>query len=183
MGKKQPEKLMPVTSQATYPTLIEVRRDGGFLLKSVAAAVLATGLSGCGQSTATSGVPARDGGDAAPVDARLSIEVSGAQDLIAPDRLLDAFKIDGVPFSPDGPIDTPPMSVDFDSGVRVDATDGGVPNDAPDAARPDLGSPDRIWIMDGTPVDTSPPDTLVRRDAPGDTRAPDASTDTEADVK
>jgi hypothetical protein len=181
MGKKQPAKLTPVTSQATYPTLIEARRDGGLLLKGLAAAVLATGLAGCGQSTATSGVPARDGGDAAPVDATVSYEVSGTSDLGVPDRST-APEVGGI----GGAIDVAGL---YDSPIK-DATDpsdtpsepdAAIRVDAPDAARPDLRNP--VTWVDGGPSDVGPWLGQDARDSATETRSPDASADSESDVK
>ena len=181
MVKRQVEKLTPATSQATYPTIVELRREGGFLFKSVAAAVLATGLSGCGKGAETS---TADAGASETRSDRI-MEVSGTADLGAPDH--------GWPLSAydDASID----SLGKDATDTRDAPapfepDAGARGDAPDGARPDLGTPDRqfVWVDGGPSVPDGPIDRGVQyatdaRDAYADSQAPDGSTDSERDVK
>jgi hypothetical protein len=181
MAKKQSEKLMPASSQAKYPRLIELRQEGGILWKGVAAAVLATGLAGCGNKAETSSTP-----DAAALDTRSAdtgsgqiMETSGTTDLGVPDRSPDWpwIAIDGLPAPPP---DTRP-------DVPADAS--------PDLRTPDLGTPDRpidrYWIIDGGPAiprdvhnDTWPKDATDAQDAAvGPDGALDGSSDSEDDVK
>lgn len=181
MGKKQPAKLTPVTSQAAYPTLIEVRREGGFLLKGLAAAVLATGLSGCGKSSDVSEVPRIHPGDAAPVDATLSYEVSGTSDLGVPDQST-APEVGGIGGAIDvaGLYDSP-IKDSTDPSDTPSEPDAAIRIDAPDAARPDLRNP--IYWVDGGPSDIGPRLGQDARDSATERRSPDASDDSESDVK
>jgi len=181
--KKQPAKLTPTTSQAKYPTLIDLRRDGGLLFNGVAAAVLATGLAGCGKNADE---PVRTAG---VVDASyFQQEVRLPGDTAAPDAGIP----DRVPIS-DG---LPPMPSYFDADLRTDTADA----TTPDAGAPDTGAPDRVMIIDGVPalpydagIDTAAKDAAdarsedLRQDSGSLDNAPgtsvDGSTDTELDVK
>jgi hypothetical protein len=180
MAKKQSEKLTPATSQARYPRLIELRQEGGILWKGVAAAVLATGLAGCGNKAETSSTP-----DAAALDTRTAdtgqiMETSGTTDLGIPDRSPDWpwIAIDGVPAPP--PDTKPDVPADASPDLRT-----------PDLPIPDLGgTPDRITMVDGGPPvyevhnDTWPKDATDARDAGvGPDGALDGSSDSEDDVK
>lgn len=174
MAKKQVEKLTPVTSQARYPRLIELRQEGGILFKGFAAAVLATGLAGCGKSTEASPTP-----DAGALDTRSAdtgsgqiVEVGGQADLGSPDRSPDRtwMIIDGGPsVLPDTRPDTPQ---DASPDLRT-----------PDLSMPDLRSPDRFFIIDGGPAihdagnDTWPKDAVDAHDAPADQQGPDGALD------
>jgi hypothetical protein len=131
MGKKPSGKLTPTTSQAKYPTLIDLCRESGLIFNGVAAAVLATGLAGCGKNddkaVRTAGVV-----DASyfQAEVRLPGDVAGPETGI-PDR---------APIS-DG---LPPMPSYLDADVAQDAAD---------ARTPDTATPDqRVIIIDGLPV-------------------------------
>lgn len=106
MSKKQSEKLTPTTSEARYPTLVELRRDSGLLKSGLAAAVLASGLAGCGGKDEASLSGKVDASYFAQ-DVR-SPDLGGTSTDAAPDAskpdigpLDRAIIVDGVPFIPD----------------------------------------------------------------------------------
>lgn len=166
MAKKQAEKLTPVGSQARYPRLIELRQEGGILFKGLAAAVLATGLAGCGKSTEKSLTP-----DGATLDtgSGQTVEVGGKGDVGSPDRSPDwnLMIIDGGP----SPIPQPDTRPDTPEDVSRDLS------------TPDLRSPDRVIIIDGVPAildvnrDTLPKDASDARDTAADQQGPDGALD------
>jgi hypothetical protein len=185
MKKKRPAKLTPTASQAKYPTLIELRRESGRLFNGVAAAVLATGLAGCGDKAEE---PLRTAGtvDASYFQQEVRLPGDTEDSLIPqPDGALMASGVIDVGY--------------FQQDVRSDAgmpdgespVDADLRTDAPDAGTPDTNRDQPVMIFDGLPIqpqnydlgfDITPKDATDAR--PEDQRpAVDGSTDSDIDVK
>lgn len=185
--KKQPDKLIPAPSQAKYPTLIDLRREGGRLLGGVAAAVLATGLAGCGKANET----AQTAQSAGVVDASYFQREVGIPD--RPTMIMDGLPTIDVELRSDAAdgVGSQPDDAQMASGA-IDALQlDALPADTADTKKPDASPPDQGMASDGLPVqphylDSGAQDTHDAGSADQQTdqgTAVDGSTDSELDVK